>query len=184
MGHKPDPDCYPPCKKENRTKWCGTPTKNDMRLQISQDKRMRDSTCFFSPMGRKVWCCRRRDRRQATVHRTVASACLKSSVGAIIDRPWILLKQNPSPQGENRLIFLRKIRKTLFFGGRSMIAPTSPKENRVSRQSTGLSHYRSFESAHNKRKKPNLSVELFLLAEDEGFEPPRTESESGVLPLH
>ena len=24
----------------------------------------------------------------------------------------------------------------------------------------------------------------FLLAEDEGFEPPRTESESGVLPLH
>ena len=59
----------------------------------------------------------------------------KSSVGAIIDRPWILLKQNPSPQGENRLIFLRKIRKTMFFGGRSMIAPTSSKENRVSRQS-------------------------------------------------
>ena len=25
---------------------------------------------------------------------------------------------------------------------------------------------------------------LFLLAEDEGFEPPQTESESGVLPLH
>ena len=30
------------------------------------------------------------------------SACQKSSVGAIIDRPWILLKQNPSPQGENK----------------------------------------------------------------------------------
>ena len=25
---------------------------------------------------------------------------------------------------------------------------------------------------------------LLLLAEDEGFEPPQTESESGVLPLH
>ena len=25
---------------------------------------------------------------------------------------------------------------------------------------------------------------IFLLAEDEGFEPPQTESESGVLPLH
>ena len=25
---------------------------------------------------------------------------------------------------------------------------------------------------------------VFLLAEDEGFEPPQTESESGVLPLH
>ena len=25
---------------------------------------------------------------------------------------------------------------------------------------------------------------LLFLAEDEGFEPPRTESESGVLPLH
>ena len=25
---------------------------------------------------------------------------------------------------------------------------------------------------------------VFILAEDEGFEPPQTESESGVLPLH
>ena len=48
----------------------------------------------------------------------------KVVVGAIIDRPQILPKQNLSPQGENTLIFLRKIRKTAFFGGRSMIAPT------------------------------------------------------------
>jgi hypothetical protein len=58
----------------------------------------------------------------------------KVIVGAIIDRPQILLKQNLSPQGENRVIFLRKIRKTSFFGGRSMIAPTFSEENMVSRQ--------------------------------------------------
>ena len=35
-------------------------------------------------------------------------------------------------------------------------------------------------------KKPHLlnSKCGFFLAEDEGFEPPQTESESGVLPLH
>ena len=31
---------------------------------------------------------------------------------------------------------------------------------------------------------PSFWMVLFLLAEDEGFEPPQTESESGVLPLH
>jgi hypothetical protein len=59
----------------------------------------------------------------------------KVPVGAITDRPWILRKQNPSPQGENKAISLREIRKTAFFGGRSMIAPTFSKENMVSRQS-------------------------------------------------
>jgi hypothetical protein len=54
----------------------------------------------------------------------------KVVVGAIIDRPQILLKQNLSPQGENRVIFLRKIRKTFFFGGQSMIAPTVPDRKR------------------------------------------------------
>jgi putative intracellular protease/amidase len=58
----------------------------------------------------------------------------KEPVGAISDRPWILLPQNPSPQGENKVIFLRKIRKTAFFGGRSMIAPTFSEENMVSQQ--------------------------------------------------
>ena len=35
-------------------------------------------------------------------------------------------------------------------------------------------------------KKPHLPSGKcgFFLAEDEGFEPPQTESESGVLPLH
>jgi hypothetical protein len=58
----------------------------------------------------------------------------KEPVGAITDRPWILLPQNPSPKGENKVIFLRKIRKTAFFGGRSLIAPTFSEENMVSRQ--------------------------------------------------
>ena len=48
----------------------------------------------------------------------------KCSVGAIMDRPQILPKQNLSPQGENFVISSREIRKTTFFGGRSLIAPT------------------------------------------------------------
>jgi hypothetical protein len=59
---------------------------------------------------------------------TGSSLSKKLIVGAIIDRPQILPKQNLSPQGENTLIFLRKIRKTAFFGGRSMIAPTEFSE--------------------------------------------------------
>ena len=34
------------------------------------------------------------------------------------------------------------------------------------------------------KEKPHRLVWFFFLAEDEGFEPPQTESESGVLPLH
>ena len=34
------------------------------------------------------------------------------------------------------------------------------------------------------KEKPHRMVWFFFLAEDEGFEPPQTESESGVLPLH
>ena len=37
---------------------------------------------------------------------------------------------------------------------------------------------------HIKQNSPPGWVSCFVLAEDEGFEPPRTESESGVLPLH
>ena len=36
----------------------------------------------------------------------------------------------------------------------------------------------------SKIKNPTTDVVGFLMAEDEGFEPPQTESESGVLPLH
>jgi hypothetical protein len=39
------------------------------------------------------------------------------NVGATIGRPQILHRQNLSPQGEKTVIFLRKIRKTKFFGG-------------------------------------------------------------------
>jgi hypothetical protein len=63
-----------------------------------------------------------------TPHRKAGAALQRDKkvpVGAIIDRPWILLSQNPSPQGEYRLIFLRKIRKTMFFGGRPRVAPTA-----------------------------------------------------------
>ena len=34
------------------------------------------------------------------------------------------------------------------------------------------------------KENPLLMQRVFFLAEDEGFEPPQTESESGVLPLH
>ena len=36
----------------------------------------------------------------------------------------------------------------------------------------------------SKIKSPTTDVVGLLMAEDEGFEPPQTESESGVLPLH
>ena len=39
-------------------------------------------------------------------------------------------------------------------------------------------------SIRSQNKKLITNVMSFLLAEDEGFEPPQTESESGVLPLH
>ena len=48
----------------------------------------------------------------------------KAPVGATLGRPWILPMQNPSPQGENTVIFLRTIRKTTFFGGRARLAQT------------------------------------------------------------
>ena len=52
-------------------------------------------------------------------------------------------------------------------------------------QSTGLLHLDGFESlsATNKNSRYPVGYLLFV-AEDEGFEPPQTESESGVLPLH
>ena len=43
---------------------------------------------------------------------------------------------------------------------------------------------RSNPTPRAKRKSRRLLDGIFFLAEDEGFEPPRTESESGVLPLH
>ena len=62
-----------------------------------------------------------------------------------------------------------------------VLPPSRRRQAAVPRTAT----FGSFEShAQSKRKKPIRMDELFLLAEDEGFEPPRTESESGVLPLH
>jgi hypothetical protein len=54
--------------------------------------------------------------QQSAAERLRSQRVKKVPVGAINERPWILL---------------RKIRKTAFFGGRSMIAPTSSKENMV-----------------------------------------------------
>ena len=48
---------------------------------------------------------------------------------------------------------------------------------------TGVLHQNGFESLKCQKEKHPKRV-LFFLAEDEGFEPPQTESESGVLPLH
>ena len=41
-----------------------------------------------------------------------------------------------------------------------------------------------FESLTSTKRKTTPYGVVFFLAEDEGFEPPQTESESGVLPLH
>ena len=83
------------------------------------------------------------------------------------------------------ILRFRKMSSTFGLSHDKPFESTHPHKTKQPILSDELSHFESFEShAHSKRKKPNLSVELFLLAEDEGFEPPRTESESGVLPLH
>ena len=50
--------------------------------------------------------------------------------------------------------------------------------------SIGHLHLNGFESPSEATKNAIQMDGVFLLAEDEGFEPPQTESESGVLPLH
>ena len=54
----------------------------------------------------------------------------------------------------------------------------------IEQGSTGALHSDGFESHFEANKKRHPFGWRFLLAEDEGFEPPQTESESGVLPLH
>ena len=49
---------------------------------------------------------------------------------------------------------------------------------------TGILHSDGFESQSEVKKRPTAKAVRRFLAEDEGFEPPQTESESGVLPLH
>ena len=51
------------------------------------------------------------------------------------------------------------------------------------RYATGISYLDGFK-AHPKIKTRYPDGYLVFMAEDEGFEPPQTESESGVLPLH
>ena len=55
--------------------------------------------------------------------------------------------------------------------------------NWLQQMSTGHLHLNWFES-HTKIKTRYPDGYLVFMAEDEGFEPPQTESESGVLPLH
>ena len=50
--------------------------------------------------------------------------------------------------------------------------------------SPGQLHLDGFESQSKANKKRHPYGWRFLLAEDEGFEPPQTESESGVLPFN
>ena len=84
---------------------------------------------------------------------------------------------------------------------RKIIIDTNPQAYRLHLGINGFSHGltncppdsllprlrrgRPFESATPvKTKNTTQRVVFFVLAEDEGFEPPQTESESGVLPLH
>jgi hypothetical protein len=66
--------------------------------------------------------------------RTVASVS-KVIVGATIGRPRILRKQNLTPQGGKCDDIPTKNRKTTFFGGRAMLAPTILTATAVFRQS-------------------------------------------------
>ena len=59
---------------------------------------------------------------------------------------------------------------------------SSPPQATLHR-SVAFNRFESLSSFSAKQKTPPEWV-AFRLAEDEGFEPPQTESESGVLPLH
>ena len=74
--------------------------------------------------------------------------------------------------------------RALYFGAASLPLNRSLSSRQGAVQSTGQPHLGGFESPalHQQKRPPDGGS--FLLAEDEGFEPPRTESESGVLPLH
>ena len=48
----------------------------------------------------------------------------------------------------------------------------------------GQLHLDGFESLSTKKITDTRMGICYFMAEDEGFEPPQTESESGVLPLH
>ena len=54
----------------------------------------------------------------------------------------------------------------------------------IQRYVTGISHLMGSNPIPIMIKSPTTNVVELLMAEDEGFEPPQTESESGVLPLH
>ena len=65
------------------------------------------------------------DRFSYTYLMRIKSLCIEKNIcrGGALTRPWILPKQNPSPQGENSIIFLRKIRNSPNFGGRVAAPP-------------------------------------------------------------
>ena len=52
-------------------------------------------------------------------------------VGATIGRPQILQRKICRRKAKNRAIYIQKIRKTLFFGGRALLAPTFILKNRL-----------------------------------------------------
>ena len=62
-----------------------------------------------------------------------------------------------------------------------MWLPSGRKPARLHR-SFAFDRFESLTTANKKCRYPDGY--LHFLAEDEGFEPPQTESESGVLPLH
>ena len=67
----------------------------------------------------------------------------------------------------------RPLRGTGRWGHRPLQVSTAPVGAAISRP-----------APHRRKKNPVTTVTGFFLAGDEGFEPPQTESESGVLPLH
>ena len=75
----------------------------------------------------------------------------------------------------------------MLIGCKPLLNPSANKGNRKGKLKSAfeIQNILNIKSGEDK-KKPLDSEEsrVNLMAEDEGFEPPQTESESGVLPLH
>ena len=84
----------------------------------------------------------------------------------------LMLNKNPRPFRQGGIIGGRLL-DSLFCGKATPVASVH--------RTVALD---GFESHFDANKKTTPKGVVFLLAEDEGFEPPQTESESGVLPLH
>ena len=167
---------------------------------------MRDSIpIFLSQRERKIKVSIPSSRGRATVHRTVAFNWFESRISetaafctirlyydpkcpSVCTRTGCIRKVMDSPTGNRpfgRLPKLGRMRDSIcifaLWGKNKGVAGPLPGQQHA----PGVLHLDGFESRIRwQKEKPHPKGVVFFLAEDEGFEPPQTESESGVLPLH